>query len=174
MKKVLSIILTIALALSIVAPCAMLAEESGSCSEWAEEYVKRATALNWNTLTKAYSENITRGEFCLVTERMLHSSGLEVNFYSMETPFTDIGEGYSSETGAIKYLYCLGIVEGKSKTLFCPEDLITREEAAVIFTKMIDAFRKWGVAFINPIGEEDFTYSDHDSIALWARMQFMK
>ena len=169
MKKVLSIILTIALALSIVAPCAMLAEESGSCSEWAEEYVKRATALNWNTLTKAYSENITRGEFCLVTERMLHSSGLEVNFYSMETPFTDIGEGYSSETGAIKYLYCLGIVEGKSKTLFCPEDLSTREEAAVIFTKMIDAFRKWGVAFINPIGEEDFTYSDHDSIALWAQ-----
>lgn len=176
MKKMISVILVTALMLSVFVPCIAMAEESSAVatetterksSTWAEEYIKRADSLDW-VLFDDMTQNITRGEFCRIAEQFLYSAGLNMTFFSMETPFTDIGEGYSGETGAIKYLYCLNIVEGKSETLFCPDDLITREEAAVIITRIIDAFSMWEIANIKSDALTDFAYIDHAEISSWA------
>ncbi len=149
-------------------PVTIIPEEPKyNVTPWAENHVKRAQSLGW-VRWGDFTTNITRGEFCSIVNLFLYSCGLDVNFYSMDVPFTDIGEGYSGETWAIKYLYCLGIVEGKSETLFCPNDFLTREEAAVIFTRIIDCLREHEVADITTLEEEDCLYSDYNEISPWA------
>ncbi len=162
MKRLVSIILCLTL---MLAPCTMIAEDS-VVSSWAEEDVKRAETMNWAYFgVDNYAENITRGEFCRIVTGALKSCGLDVLFFSMDTPFTDIGEGNYE----IKYLYCLNVIEGKSETLFCPDDYLTREEAAVIFVRVIDAFRRWNVADIKAYEEADFVYRDYTEISSWAK-----
>lgn len=112
---------------------------------------------------------ITRGEFCLEAEKFCYEIGLNVNFWAMETPFTDIGEGYDGKTFAIKYLYCLNVVEGKSKTEFKPDDYITRQEAAVIISRLIDCLRYYEIADIKTDIMVDFAFNDHNEIAPWAK-----
>ena len=165
MKRILSLILAAVLCIGCV-PC--LADEY-VCSSWAEEYVKKAEAMDWTYFgVDDYTQSIPRGEFCRIATNAVMSCGLNVKFYSMETPFTDIGEGYSSETYEIKYLYCLDIIEGKSETLFCPDDLLTREEAAVIIKRIIDFLREYEIADITTTEEEDFAYRDYNEISSWA------
>lgn len=166
MKKTVSFILSLIMLMALIAPV-MVSAEDVVLSQWSEADVNRALKLHW-VEKDDFTQNIKRGEFCLIAEKMLLSSGLNVNFFSMETPFTDIGEGYSGQTGAIKYLYCLGIIKGCSENLFCPDNYITREEAAVIFSRMTDAFRTWEVADMNNTGVEDWAYSDHGDISSWA------
>ncbi len=159
MKKLVSIILCLTL---MLAPCTMIAEDS-VVSDWAKEDVERAIKLGWAT-QRDFTKAITRGDFCHIVNQFLVSSGLWVNFFNMDTPFTDIDEDF-----AIEYLYCLNIVEGKSETLFCPNDYLTREEAAIIFVRIIDAFRRWNVADIKAYEEADFMYRDYKEISSWAR-----
>lgn len=138
-------------------------------SDWAEEYMVRATASGWVPIKENYTYNITRGEFCtLIGLNFLYSCGLDVKFWEMKTPFTDIDNGAVGEKMAIEYLYCLDIINGKSETLFCPDDYLTREEAAVVFTRIIDAFRKWEIADINTNIKSDWAYTDHEEISPWA------
>lgn len=161
MKKLISIILCVAL---FLAPCTMIAEDT-SVSDWAEEAVKRANAINWTYFgIDNYAKNITRGEFCHLATCAVKSCGLDALFWAMETPFTDIDEDY-----AIEYLYCLNVVQGKSETLFCPDDYLTREEAAVICLRIINALREWEVADIKAYEEEDGLYEDYKDISSWAR-----
>lgn len=158
MKRILSIILIFAIMLT---PCNVMSQEH-KCSDWAEKYVERSITLDWVS-PQDFTKYITRGQFCAVAEQVLDDCGLWVKFESMDTPFSDVKDDY-----AIKLLYCLGIVEGKSETLFCPDDLITREEAAVITMRMIDAFREWKIADITADEEEDFLYDDYKEISSWA------
>ncbi len=138
-------------------------------SDWAEEYMVRATEIGWVPIKENYSYNITRGEFCtLIGLNFLYSCGLDVNFWGTKSPFTDIDDSTVGDKTAIDYLYGLDIVDGKSETLFCPDDYLTREEAAVIFVRIIDAFRKWDVTDINTDVVNDWAYTDHKEISDWA------
>lgn len=140
MKKVLCLILTVVLCLGCVP----------SLAEISEEY-------------------ITRGEFCLLTTGFLEKMGLNVLFEAMLTPLTDIDECYAEEAYAIRYLYCLDIVEGKSKTLFCPDDYLTREEAAVIVQRVINCLKYHKIADIKTDFMIDFAYIDDNDISPWAK-----
>lgn len=138
-------------------------------SDWAKEDMIRATEIGWVPIKENYSYNITRGEFCsLLGLNFLYSCGLDVSFWEMKSPFTDIDNGALGEKTAIEYLYCLDIIEGKSETFFCPNDYLTREEAAVIFVRIMDALRKWKIADINANEMKDWAYTDHEDISPWA------
>ncbi len=142
-------------------------EPKYNVTPWAENHVKRAQSLGW-VRWGDFTTNITRGEFCSIVDRFLSSCGLNVSFFAMDTPFTDL-DNDRAETWSIKYLYCLNIVEGKSETLFCPNDFLTREEAAVIFTRIIDCLHEFEVANIDTLTANDWAYNDHAHIADWAK-----
>ena len=73
-----------------------------------------------------------------------------------ETPFTD-----TDSSAAVSALYTAGIIRGKSDTVFDPDALITREEAATILDA---AFRFLG---LEEAGEGE-TFSDSGEISDWA------
>ena len=141
-------------------------EPKYNITPWAENHVKRAQCLGW-VRWGDFTINITRGEFCSIVALFLSSCGLDVSFYAMNVPFNDL-DNERAETWSIKYLYCLNIVEGKSETEFCPNDYLTREEAAVIFVRIMNVFREWEIADIDTYIESDWAYTDHDAISDWA------
>lgn len=180
MKKVLSIILVMVLALSIVA----YAEEPYSeekekqyedftafskeykFSSWAREYINKFYFYNMvdERLSKDFTLNITREQFCIMAVKVLDECGFEVKFeYFDYEPFSD------TKSYEVAYLYRLGIINGKGDSVFDPEGLITREEAACIMTRAITTLTD--VGFIEKDEEkvmEDWAYTDHVIISSWA------
>ena len=138
-------------------------------SDWAKEDIIRSFEIGLVPIKENYTYNITRGEFCrLLGMYFLQGCGLNVRYWGEKTPFADIDNGAPGEKTAIEYLYSLGIINGKSETFFCPNDYLTREEAAVIFVRIIEAFRKWKIADINANKMKDWAYADHADISPWA------
>ena len=73
--------------------------------------------------------------FLLVFSVLLSSLGImPVSADKKEFPFTDIVQTQQSGYLNVKALWEKGIIEGKTDTLFAPNDHITREEAAKIIT----------------------------------------
>lgn len=72
----------------------------------------------------------------LVFSMLLSSFGIMPAFAEekgkVEFPFTDIAQIHGSGYMNVKALWEKGIVEGKTDTLFAPNDPLTREEAAKI------------------------------------------
>lgn len=126
-------------------------------SDWASDAVEQAKEKGFlpQELAGKYRYGITREEFCLLCRDMLErrrGAALETG----ETPFTD-----TDSSAAVSALYTAGIIRGKSDTVFDPDALITREEAATILDA---AFRFLG---LEEAGEDE-TFSDSGEISDWA------
>ncbi len=157
MKRTICVVLAIVLSMSCISAFAEV-----KCSTWAQEDVERARIYKWIN-DGDFTKNITRREFCTVAKKVLDFVGLEVDFdHFDEKTFND------TDSYEILYLYSLGIIKGKSDDEFKPDDLITREEAAVILTRMCSVLE------LDKATVNDFSYADHAEISSWAKESVYK
>lgn len=155
MKKVLN--QAIALVLSVVALVPISAYADNIPSSWAMDEVN--AAINVNLVPEAvknnYQTNITREQFCEMVVRTYEK-------ISGETP--DKGSVFFNDTNNSEILKAanLGIVSGYGNGLFAPNDLINREQIAVMLVRMIDK----AISYVNVYNSNIFT--DSNDISNWA------
>ena len=126
-------------------------------SDWAWDSVVKATDLNILELGKEYNflKPITREEFCELIYNYC------CNVLGMLS--TSDGKRFNdTDNPKIEILCAMGIINGKSTHEFAPNDALTREEAAVILQRMINATVSVDVT------ELWFEFDDIDYISDWA------
>ncbi len=129
------------------------------CSDWAEEAVQKASVLtitdkgaNYN-----YPAPITREAFCRLIYNYVHIITDGVTYDSENIPFSD------TQNPEITMLHAMGIVKGKGADFFAPAELLTREEAATILFRLIDAVHSDWAAH-----ELYYMFADSAEISDWA------
>ena len=124
-------------------------------SSWAEAEVKKAALsgiIPGELRMKDLTKKITRVEFAAVAVKAFEAlTGQSVSL-SAASPFKDT---YNADV--IK-AYTLGVVTGTSATTFSPYDYLTREQAAVMLTRVYKK-AKLGGWTINTDGDFNLTYS---------------
>ncbi len=126
-------------------------------SDWAKEYISTAKEIHIiPDDNDDLKEAITREEFCEAVYGTAMAVNGQITTENIKCGFTD------TDNYKIEILYRLGVVQGKSDTEFAPYDLLTREEAATLVVRMINALipmevtRMW------------FEYEDINQISEWA------
>ncbi len=158
MKKIISVMLTVALVVSLLVGFA-------NPSEWAVPEVDEARA---NNLIVAEADQnfqmpISRALFCkLIVQMVEQSYGSKITVIT-QNPFVD-----TNDESIIK-AFQSGIVKGVSATQFAPNNLITRQEVAIM---MMRAFRLLddikGTTLTDNVDVSGLTFADEASIADWA------
>ena len=147
MKKILSIVLVAVIALSVVG--IVLAKDNivgagttisdgtppAPPSDWAKESVDKAKSLKIinDDVVYPYRMSINRENFCELIYNYCSSIVGELVVDDEHIAFKD------TDNVKVQILNSMGIINGKSSTEFAPNDLLTREEAATILFRMIDA-----------------------------------
>ncbi len=152
MKKILSIILMLLLIISST-------PSLGAPSDWAKAEVESASKLNLvpRDLEKDYQKSITREEFSSLVLKLYESLSNKVIVGSSLNTFTD------TKNYDVLKVHKLGIVEGRGGGIFAPRDLISREEIAVMYFRMLKAIEPSLVS-----GSLSLSFSDKDKISAWA------
>lgn len=151
-------------------------------SLWAVPEIKGAAnknLLSVNNVSFYYDNPITREDFCnlaasltgtyyypsrnsrgcyLAVKEIIQSSEELAEKYK-NTKFTDVTEEYNEH---IISLSALGFVKGYENGSFLPDAKITREEAAVILTRMADYF---GVKY----EKNEYKFNDLKDVSDWAK-----
>ena len=133
--------------------------EAPKTSDWSRETVKKAISKDYIPPTVGvydYTKNITREQFCNIAVEAMHRNGCDELIYEGPSPFTDI-----QSRSHIEVMYTAGLINGKSDTIFAPDDELTREEAATILYRIAEYTEK----SLNG----STTYADADEIADWAK-----
>lgn len=128
-------------------------------SDWAKASIDKAIAEQWlssGDFGGNYMQNITRERFCDVAFASLLKHGYKPDSKDI-SPFSDV----SSST--VSALFNAKIINGKTYTVFAPNDNITREEAATILYRMAKYMK-----LSMPDVSNDIHYSDESSISDWA------
>ena len=127
-------------------------------SDWAKSDIEKAIALNIINVGGNYNfpAPITREEFCELIYNYCYNVIKEIDTVAGENKFTD------TANSKIIRLNAMGIINGKSETEFAPNDLLTREEAAVILNRMVNK------TIPVPVTEMYFNFDDEASISAWA------
>ena len=143
----------------------------GNASEWATEELARADELGLipETLEGAdLTADITRAEFAAVTVKVYEALLGTPAIPAVNNPFTD-----TSDVEVLK-AYNIGAVGGMSATTFAPNELLNREQAAAMLTRV---FKKvsmpgWTLAtdsqFTLPY-EKPALFADDKDISAWAK-----
>ena len=127
-------------------------------SDWAKSDIEKAIALNIINVGGNYNfpAPITREEFCELIYKYCYNVIKEIDTITGENRFTD------TTNSKIIRLNAMGIINGKSETEFAPNDLLTREEAAVILNRMVNK------TIPVPVTEMYFNFYDEANISDWA------
>lgn len=108
---------------------------------WALNYVKdiyeRGLLEEKEILNPSLS--LTRKKAALIIEDILVSSYKYLDI-DIKTIFSDLENLTEEETSAVKTAYINGIVSGKHIKAFCPDEYLTRAEAAVIMANMVNKY----------------------------------
>ena len=141
--------------------CAMIAlavfpatADSGP-SKWAIDEVTKAIeeGLVPKELQKNYTQNITRAEFCALAVQLYEK---QIGVISELAPaFTD------SKDINVRKMSALGVVSGVGNNKFDPDGKLTREQAAVILSRLANAMGE-------PAAKSEPTYADNKQISDWA------
>ena len=139
-------------------PSADTSATSNPPSQWAMADIDKAYALNITNAGGNYNfpEAITREQFCELIYNYVSEFG-ELPIDDGHLVFTD------TDNMKIRVLNTLGIIKGKSETQFAPDDLLTREEAATILSRLINT--------VHPdlaSTELYFEFADSAKISGWA------
>lgn len=167
MKRIIFIVLAVFTILS----CTVLAADTNSDSsarttpaDWAKEDVEKALEIGILDAGKTYyyGSFITREEFCEIIDRFIETESKVFAISAKDTtnPFTD------TDNPAVFSLYIHDIIKGKSETLFAPNDFITREEAAVIFSRLLNYNSNLKAQSSKKNLVRD--YDDYEEISSWA------
>jgi alkaline phosphatase len=133
-------------------------------SSWAIKNVYLAVdrGLVPKSLQKNWQTNITRNDFCTLAFELAKKVGgaaLQAPTEEKPMPFTD------TTSDVVYTLNQLGIINGKgSATTFAPNDLITRQEAAVLINNLATYLK---CAMLKEIGSPN--YADGWAIGSWAK-----
>ena len=129
MKKLISLLLALCLALPAAVSAATYSDTEGSSYE---KYVSFATALGfmegYPDGTFHVDDTITRAEFATLAVRLL---GMEIDGWEMQSPFSDVGAGHWA-SGAVTAAASVGILKGYPDGYFYPEESITVVEAVCV------------------------------------------
>lgn len=178
MKKLLCFLMITAVILTTTL-CVVNADND--MSEWAAAEIEEAIELGIvaENLQKDYQKNITREEFA-VTAMMFVAYQNNMDFGDMQflyinggilskvsadeiTMFDDLAE--TEYADYIMTAAAMGIVKGKGNNLFDPFSPITREEAAVMLSRVCTMY-----ASDKPAPESEVAdIADPDSVSDWAR-----
>lgn len=182
MTKAFKIITALLLSLlTLTAAPVSFALDDNDMSEWAAAEIEEAVELGIvaENLQKDYSKNITREEFA-VTAMMFVAYQNNMDFGDMQflyinggilskvsadeiTMFDDLAD--SEYANYIMTAAAMGIVKGKGNNLFDPFSPITREEAAVMLSRVCTMY-----ASDKPTPESEVAdIADSDSVSDWAR-----
>lgn len=149
-------------------------------SDWAREEIQKAAAKNLllYDLTDQYQQPITRMEFCYLATRLIATkyfpqSDSRIGIWSAidsikaDRGLTEICSSIQytdCDDDFIKFLSALDIVKGMDDGTFCPDQAITREEAAAILSRMAD-FLQYSFSALS----DELLYSDQALISDWAK-----
>ena len=141
-----------------------------SVSFWAEDEVNEAISLGLvpEDLQTGYTSPASREDFariavriCLAVFRADSTEDLLDSRDDLrpEPSFRDLNRSHAADVNAA---YRLGIVNGRSGTVFDPAAPITREEAAAMLNR---TYRVCG----GEAGEAELSFTDRDDVAPWAK-----
>ncbi len=142
-------------------------------SPWAEESVKTAAGYGFNPMylkpgqrvigyvrNKKYTEGIARIDFCKLIAEVINNCGERELPDAPEISFSDKMIWRAGDLKTAKQLAGLGIINGYEDGSFRPEAKITREEAAVILSRLLALYDMKDIS--------DVSYADAASIQSWA------
>lgn len=141
------------------------AKKHNTPSEWAIDEISEAItkALLPYELQGEYKTNISRQDFCYLIVNMIEQAKrkdilncVAEKGYSLNNPFTD------TDNQNIIAANALGIVNGRDTALFCPNDSITRQEAATMLYRCMPALG------IVPSFKTQNTFVDNSDFGSWA------
>jgi len=127
-------------------------------SEWAADIINDAMEKGILTESPAYRNNITREQFCELAYNMLDSA-MNVN-WKKASP-VKFNDTYNEKVLALAYE---GIINGKSDSVFAPDDTLTREEAAAILYRIAEYAK-----VKSDLSDTDTVYADDSEISDWAK-----
>jgi len=140
--------------------CFSLTYSFATPSDWAVAEIEKANKydLTTNSLTSNYQKSINREEFAELSVKVYEALSKKEAAPVSPNPFTD------TNNPEILKANNLGIVSGVGSGRFAPEDTITREQIAVMFTRVLDALD------MNPIVSMEYVqFTDEDEISEWAK-----
>lgn len=132
-------------------------------SPWAATEIEEAKKLNLTTDKVLYNfqQNLTREEFCELAIKLYEALSGKKAELPEENPFRD------TENTEIRKAYTLGIVNGRGDGIFAPDDLLTRQEVAVIFVRTLEAIDKMKINTESYSNKLD-NFEDKKDVAAWA------
>ena len=135
------------------------ASNSAQVSGWAKTQVDEAIARNLlaDGLGDDYRVNITRAQFAASAVKLYEAMSGKSAPTAGENPFTDTADPAVIQAAALNFVS--GVGEGR----FAPDDLVTREQAASMLSRV---FTKLG-GEIPAVAATSFT--DNEAISDWAR-----
>ena len=139
------------------------AEGVPECSNWAQGIVTKGAELSFipsYLLKTHFSESASRIDFCRMAYKMLNVKQ-QIRVIERTHPFTDVDK----DERELAYLYENGIIKGKSATEFCPNDSISREEAATILDRLFKFIYKTDA----DNSDKEKLYADDNTISDWAK-----
>jgi len=83
------------------------------------------------------NQPITRSEMAFIIANYTDFCGFELQSYETSNAFYDISECAPEVKKAIEKIQSIGIINGKSITVFDPDGILTRAEASTVMTRLI-------------------------------------
>lgn len=132
-------------------------------SPWAITEIEEAKKHNLTTEKVLYNfqQNLTREEFCELSIKLYEALSGKKADLPAENPFGD-----TKNTEILK-AYTLGIVNGRGDGIFAPNDLLTRQEVAVISVRTIEAIDE-GIINTETYSDKLGDFEDKNDVAAWA------
>ena len=129
-------------------------------SPWAEKEIEKAKnySLTTDKVLSDFQQDITREEFCELAIKLYEALSNKEASLPSQNPFTDTSNPYILKANNLE------IVSGVGNNRFAPNDLITREQIAVMFHRTLRA--------VDPSlleGTYSLTFADSNEISNWAK-----
>jgi len=114
--------------------------DAANIHPWAVEYIQNV--YNLGMLDDYESElkpldKLTRNEATLIMSNIFQEND-EYENLDINTIFTDLNNLSEEEKESVKSAYTNGLISGKYSGFFCPDDYLSRAEAAAIMVKISD------------------------------------
>lgn len=114
--------------------------DSGNIHPWAVEYIQDVYSLglldNYENELKPL-DKLTRKEATMIIDNIFQEND-EYENLDICTIFSDLSILTDEEKSAVKSAYTNGLISGKYTGVFCPDDYLSRAEAAAIMVKISD------------------------------------